>query len=268
MLLQGSLLYGIVTLALLITGEINLANTQQRTVTLNGNGQSTPNLNVSDYRTLSIDVSGTFVATVTVQGSVNGTTWRTVPYVNITSGTVVTGGTFTTGGTLLAVDVSALQYVRLTTTAYTSGSVVLEYFTAETGNLNLVSGAGTSTITGTVTANQGTLASGTAISVVSTASTNASVQKATAGNLFELTASNPTATAAYLKVYNKATAPTVGTDVPVMTLPVPANSFVSYVPGGQGKRLTAGIGIALTAGIASTDTAVAVAGVQIHGTYI
>ena len=39
--------------------------------------------------------------------------------------------------------------------------------------------------------------------------------------MYVLTASNPTATAAYLKLYNKASAPTVGTDVPVLTITLP-----------------------------------------------
>jgi len=246
-----------------------LANTQQRVTNITGNAQSTPALNVSEYRTLVVDVSGTFVATVQVQTSINGTTWRNVTgstsILNLTSGAYLASGNVSVAG-VYAIDISSFQFVRLTSTAFTSGTMVLEYNTVTTGNLNPAGNA--STVAGTVTSNQGTLVSGTAISVVTAATTNASVQKSTAGNLFEITASNPTATAAYLKVYNKSTAPTVGTDVPVMTLPVPAGGFISYVPGGQGKRLATGIGIAVTAGMLATDTAVAVAGVQIHGTYI
>ena len=246
-----------------------MANTQQRVTNITANATPTPALNVSEYRTLVVDVSGTFVATVQVQSSINGTTWRNITgstsIINLSTGAYLTSGNITAAG-LYAIDISSFQYVRLISTAYTSGTMVLEYNTVTTGNLNP---AGTNaTVSGTVTANQGTLASGTAISVVSAATTNASNQKSTAGNLFEVTASNPTATAAYLKFYNKATAPTVGTDVPVMTIPVPANSFVSYVPGGQGKRFTTGIGIALTGAITAADTTAAVAGVQIHGTYI
>lgn len=246
-----------------------MANTQQRVTNITANATPTPALNVSEYRTLVVDVSGTFVATVQVQSSINGTTWRNITgstsIINLSTGAYLTSGNITAAG-LYAIDISSFQYVRLISTAYTSGTMVLEYNSATTGNLNPA--GNNSTVSGIVTANQGTLASGTAISVVSAATTNASNQKSTAGNLFEVTASNPTATAAYLKFYNKATAPTVGTDVPVMTIPVPANSFVSYVPGGQGKRFTTGIGIALTGAITAADTTAAVAGVQIHGTYV
>ena len=246
-----------------------MSNTQQRVTNITANATPTPALNVSEYRTLVVDVSGTFVATVQVQSSINGTTWRNITgstsIINLSTGAYLASGNITAAG-LYAVDISSFQYVRLISTAYTSGTMVLEYNSVTTGNLNP---AGTNvTASGTVTANQGTLIAGTAISVTTAATTNAFVQRSAAGNLFEVTASNPTATAAYLKFYNKATAPTVGTDIPVMTIPVPANSFVSYVPGGQGKRFTTGIALAVTGAITAADTTAAVAGVQIHGTYI
>lgn len=246
-----------------------MANTQQRVTNITANAQNSPALNVSEYRTLTVDVSGTFVATLQVQTSVNGTTWRNVTgstsILNLATGAYLTSGNITAAG-IYAIDISSFQYVRFTSTAYTSGTAVLEYTTVTTGNLNPA--GNTVAASGTVTANQGTLQAGTAINIVSAATTNASSQKATAGNLFEITASNPTATATYLKVYNKASAPTVGTDVPVMTLPVPAGAFVSYVPGGQGKRFATGIAIAVTGAMIATDTTAAVAGVQIHGTYV
>jgi hypothetical protein len=94
------------------------------------------------------------------------------------------------------------------------------------------------------------------------------VVKSTAGNLFEIEISNPTATAISVKLYNKATAPTVGTDVPIVTDTVAAGATVQRVYGNIGKRFLTGIGIAATALPAATDTGVAVAGVQIHGTFI
>ena len=72
-------------------------------------------------------------------------------------------------------------------------------------------------------------------------------------------ATNEGATAAYIKLYNKATAPTVGTDVPEMTIPVPA--AVSGVPGVatipigfHGFRFALGLGIAITRNAVHTDT--------------
>jgi hypothetical protein len=104
--------------------------------------------------------------------------------------------------------------------------------------------------------------------VVTAASTNAAVVKSSVGSLWEVTVSNVTATPVFVKFYNKATAPTVGTDVPVLTIPVAANSTLSMQFGATGKRFLTGIGVAATAGALATDTAVAVAGVQINASYV
>jgi hypothetical protein len=70
---------------------------------------------------------------------------------------------------------------------------------------------------------------------------------------------------AYVKLYNKATAPTVGTDIPEMILPVPA--AVSGVPGVanpnigfHGLRFALGLGIAITGAAVHTDTTAVAAG--------
>ena len=98
--------------------------------------------------------------------------------------------------------------------------------------------------------------------LISTSSTNSNVVKASGGNLFSIVAIGLTSTVRYLKLYNKATAPTVGTDVPVMTIPVPANvqgAGVS-IPFPTGVNFSLGIGVAITSGSADNDTGVVVAG--------
>jgi len=57
--------------------------------------------------------------------------------------------------------------------------------------------------------------------LVSAATTNATSVKASAGTVYMITASNVNAAVRYLKLYNKASAPTVGTDVPVLTFAIP-----------------------------------------------
>lgn len=99
-----------------------------------------------------------------------------------------------------------------------------------------------------------------------TAATNAALIVAGDRTLFELTVSNPTATAAYVKLYNKATSPTVGTDVPILTIPVAAGATVGMEFGPEGKDFSLGIGIAVTANALATDTTATVAGIQISGT--
>lgn len=92
---------------------------------------------------------------------------------------------------------------------------------------------------------------------ISAASTNATSVKGSAGQIFTIIAHNTNAAVRYLKLYNKATSPTVGTDVPVMTLPIPGNTAgAGFVldTGGMGIVFGTGIGLALTTGVADADT--------------
>ena len=89
---------------------------------------------------------------------------------------------------------------------------------------------------------------------ISAASTNATSVKASAGTINCLQVSNINASARYLKLYNKASAPTVGTDTPVMTILMPPNSNQFIDTGAYGIRFSTGIAYALTTGITVADT--------------
>ena len=98
--------------------------------------------------------------------------------------------------------------------------------------------------------------------LTSLASTNANVVKNSGGNLYSIVAIGLTSTVRYLKIYSKATAPTVGTDVPLMTIPVPANTQGAGVaiPFAMGVNFPLGIGVAITSGSADNDTGAVGAG--------
>ena len=98
--------------------------------------------------------------------------------------------------------------------------------------------------------------------LTSLASTNANNIKNSGGNLYSIIAIGLTSTVRYLKLYNKATAPTVGTDTPVMTIPIPANTQGAgiAIPFSMGVNFSAGIGIAITSGSADNDTGAVGAG--------
>ncbi len=84
---------------------------------------------------------------------------------------------------------------------------------------------------------------------VSAASTNATSVKGSAGTVYGIQVTNVNAAARYLKLYNKASAPTVGTDTPVKTLVIPGNTAGagSNVPIPTcGLEFTTGIAFALT----------------------
>lgn len=104
---------------------------------------------------------------------------------------------------------------------------------------------------------------GTSHKGVTTAAAPAGVLLSNAGtSLFELSIANTTSGAICVKLYDKATAPTVGTDVPMHTVVVDAFATPALQFGAVGKRFATGLGIAITAGPAATDTAAVGAGAQ------
>jgi hypothetical protein len=102
--------------------------------------------------------------------------------------------------------------------------------------------------------------------VITTASTNASVVKASAGSLGVIAAINTTATLGFLKLYNKATTPAPGTDTPVWSVPIPANTSGAgvVIPIPAGISFATGIGIAVTGAIALNDATNGPAGIAVN----
>lgn len=93
---------------------------------------------------------------------------------------------------------------------------------------------------------------GTLSKLISAATTNATAVRTAATNVGWISAHNVSASMRYLKIYNKASAPTVGTDVPVQVIPIQPNSEVMFAPF-AGMRLTTGFALAITGGIADND---------------
>lgn len=88
--------------------------------------------------------------------------------------------------------------------------------------------------------------------LLSAATTNSNLVQGKQCALQSIVAYN-TGTIAFLKFYNKVTAPTVGTDTPVWTVVVPASGQVSIsLPSGLG--FGAGLGIGITGAVADNDT--------------
>ena len=103
----------------------------------------------------------------------------------------------------------------------------------------------------------------------SAATTNATSIKASAGAVLSVTASNTGAAVAYVKLYNLATAPTVGTSAIAITISVPAGGTVNLPFGTAGAQFSAGIGLAITnLGTDADTTAVVAAQVKVITAYI
>lgn len=97
------------------------------------------------------------------------------------------------------------------------------------------------------------------VKYITTASTNATSVKASSCTLGAITFQGPSSTLAYLKIYDKSSAPTVGTDTPFCVLQMStAASYYSIpllvlsIPGGI--KLNNGLAFAVTALVADSDT--------------
>ena len=231
------------------------------------------NLSVSMVATSLVGHNATFEAS---NNSTNGTdgNWYSVQMVRSNANTVETstGVLAATPAYMWQVNVSDYGYFRVRATAHTSGTAayILNPSAYLSEPIPAVQVTGTQPISGTVTA---TVTAGTVNPVVpatpyflnSAATINGALIITGTSNVSSFYATNEGATTAYIKLYNKATAPTVGTDIPEMIIPVPA--AVSGVPGVanpnigfHGYRFALGLGIAITGAAVHTDTTAVAAG--------
>ncbi len=92
--------------------------------------------------------------------------------------------------------------------------------------------------------------------LISAATTNAQSIKGSPGQIGFIVVGNVHADPRFVKFYNKASAPTVGTDTPVLTLMIPGNVKGSglCLPVPAGIEFTTGIAMAITADEADADT--------------
>lgn len=100
----------------------------------------------------------------------------------------------------------------------------------------------------------------------SAATTNATLVKGSAGQIKQIFVMNASAAAKYVRLFDKATAPTVGTDAPFIVIAVPASSSKELILGdNSGIPFKNGLGYAITGAAARLDnTAVAAGDVQLY----
>ncbi len=237
-------------------------------------------LNCDGYNSASIAISGTYVGAITFEGSVDGTNYFLVLAARTDIAVAESASTTLTNVTRSwIVNCAQFTHLRARMTVFTSGSMsvtlrgsgaamqpvstvgnsVSTAVTQSTGSTTaawLVAGAGiANNLTTTTTVN-------------SAASTNGANVKTTAGTVYNITAHNVTAATKYIRLYNKASTPTVGTDVPIVVVAVPASSS-KEITSMVGVKFSLGIGHAITNGAAATDaTAVAAGDVQLAYSWI
>lgn len=102
--------------------------------------------------------------------------------------------------------------------------------------------------------------------VASAATTNATSVKASAGRVVGWSLTNTTAAFKYFRLYNKASAPTVGTDSPALVVGLPPNSTTrGELEGGIG--FATGIAYAITGAVADLDATVTAANDVVGGVF-
>ncbi|MGV9001915.1 MAG: hypothetical protein ACOH18_03075 [Candidatus Saccharimonadaceae bacterium] len=167
--------------------------------------------------------------------------------------------------------VNAYTYMRIRCTTSTT-NLSTAFWTIQRGAYATepIPGIQSHAVTGTVTTSLTSttvnpIVPATPYFVNSLATTNGILILTGTSGLQAFYATNEGATVAYVKLYNKAAAPTVGTDIPEMTIPIPA--AVSGVPGVyvlpigfNGFRFALGLGIAITGAAVYTDTTAVSAG--------
>lgn len=205
--------------------------------------------------------TGTFVGiNVAFEGSIEATgeNWFGIQAVRSNANTIETATGALSAMPVYAweLSVNALSRVRVRCTARTSGTQnwLFKLGTYATEPIPAAQVSATQPISGTVTANQGTIATPTASNINSSATTNANSVKTSAGSVYNIAISNVSASPRYVKLYNKASAPTVGTDLPILTIVVPSGALIQNNFGILGHRFTVGIALAITGSGADNDT--------------
>lgn len=221
---------------------------------------------VSRASNLMIFCTGTFATTnCTFEWSLEAswaTNWFAVQAVRTNANTIelTTGNLSAQPAYAWEASVNALKRFRVRCTARTSGTQSWRFVqgTYATEPIPASQVSGTQPVSWTVTVNP--VVPATPYFLNSTASTNWALIVAGTSWVPFLYATNEWATSAYIKLYNKATAPTVWTDIPEMTIEVPpkvgSNPWVAnpYMGGSNSARFALGLGIAVTRNFVYTDT--------------
>jgi len=245
---------------------------------------STVEVSLLGADTLGVQVTGAGTGVLSVQGTLDGTNWVTLggsQVQRISDGSLSATIPSATPGIFL-IGVGGFLKARVTALAAVTSSYVVSVRAVDGNTLVALDGAipaGTATIgtvllgagaaiVGAITGATGAVAGILALLVNSTASNNLTSVKASPGSLFELSIFNGSVTAAFVKLYNKASAPVVASDVPIAVIPVAAAGFASYSFGENGKRFTTGIALAIVGLAADTDATNVAAGIKVSGTYV
>lgn len=222
-----------------------------------------PSLNSEEFKFISMQLIGTWVATVVFEGSNDNTTFY--PVSTTDPGSVETGSSTATFNRIIKIPV-LFKYTRARVSAYTSGTISAVAFGHRDENSSgLVSSIGqvvlapeTTKVIGTVNLNVSQ--SPLYHKILSGTGLNETSVKASPGKVSILHLVNGVATTRYFKMFNKATAPNLPTDVSLFTVSLPTGATTFTLPSLAGIDFTTGISYAITLNpsddVATPDTVV------------
>ena len=227
-------------------------------------------IDCSQFRELSMQITALGTGSqVKAQISNDGTTWVDCAYITVL-GTITTGGQGSTGlfnySLLNAKNcriIQAAAQTALTTTlvAYASQQATPKLYQS-------VSVTGQPSVTALLTQTGG-VGSPSKFTMVSAATTNATLVKSGSANVAWMQISNTSVTWRYVKMFNSNTAPTVGTSTPVFNLAIAPNSTIDHANAFLGITYGSGVALAITAGSAALDaTAVGAGDVIVNISYL
>ncbi len=247
-----------------------------------------PTYTTAQTSPLSLDTTGALRVNVTAGGAGGGAvtnagtfatqlTGSTNNIANI-SGTVSlpTGASTSANQTTLIGHVDGIETLIGSTntkldTLNSNVSASIPAGTALIGDVNVRQGGTALSASNLMPTYQGAAAAGGATPhfVVAAATNNSTSLKGSAGTVYAIQTGSIAASAPYyLKLYDKATAPTCGTDTPVSVFVIPPANSGNNVSVVVGKAFTLGIGYCVVTGIANNDnTAVPAANLLINIDY-
>ena len=208
------------------------------------NGQSVQ-IATNGYGTVGFQVTGTWTGTFGIQASVDGVNWLSTNYVALTSGNPASSFSANTIG---QINTAGMTYVRITSTAWTSGTATVSLQANQTvSNVMLESSlpSGTNTI-GSVSASLGTT-NGWTPKLLNALSTSVTSIKTSAGQLAMLQCYNPNSSPVYAQVFNVASGSvTLGSTTPTISIPISATATGGWALSNPGLNFSTAISIAIT----------------------
>jgi hypothetical protein len=210
-----------------------------------------------EFKFISMQLIGTWEATVTFQGSNDNTTFYDVA-TSDPSG-VTTGSAVATVNRIIKIPV-LFKYTRAIVSTYTSGTIsAVAFGHLDENSSGLISSIGEVTLHAETTKVIGTvnIAGGAAPSYqkfISATGLNATLVKDSPAKLTILHIVNSAATLRFFKLYNKTSAPNVGTDIPLITVTLATGASNFALPTFVGIDFSAGLSFAVTLGVADSDT--------------